>query len=113
APARHGETPADSAAAEARRRQRAANAAADTSPRRTPTTRERAAALRLGPTQCHDITAYPAIGLAGGACAGYGFLLDIRDVANPRRISAVADSNFSFWHSATFNNDGTKILFSD
>ena len=26
---------------------------------------------------------YPAIGLAGGACGGYGLLLDIRDVANP------------------------------
>jgi hypothetical protein len=69
--------------------------------------------LRPGPTQCHDITAYPAIGLAGGACGGYGLLLDIRDVAHPKRIGAVADSNFSFWHSATFNNDGTKILFSD
>ena len=69
--------------------------------------------LHRGPTQCHDITAYPAIGLAGGACAGYGFLLDIRDPAHPRRIAAVADSNFSFWHSATFNNDGTKILFTD
>jgi hypothetical protein len=68
---------------------------------------------RHGPTQCHDITVYPAIGLAGGACGGYGLLLDIRDVANPRRIGAVADSNFSFWHSATFNNDGTKILFTD
>jgi hypothetical protein len=66
-----------------------------------------------GPTQCHDITVYPAIGLAGGACGGYGLLLDIRDVANPKRIAAVADSNFSFWHSATFNNDGTKILFTD
>src|SRR5688572_5560644 len=66
-----------------------------------------------GPTQCHDITVYPAIGLGGGACGGYGLLLDIRDVANPRRIGAVADSNFSFWHSATFNNDGTKILFTD
>jgi hypothetical protein len=66
-----------------------------------------------GPTQCHDITVYSSIGLAGGACAGYGFLLDISDVAHPRRIGAVADSNFSFWHSATFNNDGTKILFSD
>ena len=66
-----------------------------------------------GPTQCHDITVYPAIGLAGGACGGYGLLLDIHDVANPRRIGAVADSNFSFWHSATFNNDGTKILFTD
>ena len=66
-----------------------------------------------GPTQCHDITVYPAIGLGGGACGGYGLLLDIRDVANPRRIGAVADSNFSFWHSATFNNDGSKILFTD
>jgi hypothetical protein len=68
---------------------------------------------RPGPTQCHDITVYPAIGLAGGACGGYGLLLDIRDVTNPRRIGAAADSNFSFWHSATFNNDGSKILFTD
>ncbi len=66
-----------------------------------------------GPTQCHDITVYPAIGLAGGACGGYGLLLDISDPAHPTRIGAVADSNFSYWHSATFNNDGTKILFSD
>jgi hypothetical protein len=68
---------------------------------------------RTGPTQCHDITVYPAIGLAGGACGGYGLLLDIRDAANPRRIGAVADSNFSFWHSATFSNDGSSILFTD
>ena len=72
-------------------------------------------ALRQGRavTQCHDITVYPAIGLAGGACAGYGLLLDIRDPANPKRIGEVADPNFSFWHSATFNNDGTKVLFTD
>jgi LVIVD repeat-containing protein len=68
---------------------------------------------RGGPTQCHDITVYPAIGLAGGACGGYGLLLDISNPAQPVRIGAVADSNFSFWHSATFNNDGTKVLFSD
>ncbi|MDH5316312.1 MAG: hypothetical protein OEW44_07510, partial [Gemmatimonadota bacterium] len=68
---------------------------------------------RPGPTQCHDITVFPAIGLAGGACEGYGLLLDIRDPANPVRIAAAADSNFSYWHSATFNNDGTKLLFSD
>jgi hypothetical protein len=68
---------------------------------------------RPGPTQCHDITVYPEIGLAGGACGGYGLLLDIRDPAHPARIGAVADSNFAYWHSATFNNDGTKILFSD
>jgi hypothetical protein len=67
----------------------------------------------LGPTQCHDITVYPAIGLAGGACEGYGLLLDISDPANPRRLAAASDSNFSYWHSATFNNDGTKVLFTD
>ena len=70
-------------------------------------------APRPGPVQCHDITVYPALGVAGGACAGYGLLLDIRDPAHPRRVAAVADSNFSFWHSATFNNDGTKLLFTD
>ena len=63
--------------------------------------------------QCHDITVYPGKGLAGGACEGHGILLDIRDPANPKRLDAVADSNFAYWHSATFNNDGTKILFSD
>jgi len=68
---------------------------------------------RPGPTQCHDITLYPAIGLAGGACEGYGLLLDISDPVNPKRIAAVADSNFAYWHSATFNNDGTKVIFTD
>jgi hypothetical protein len=66
-----------------------------------------------GPTQCHDITVYPAIGYAGGACEGYGMLLDIHDPAHPVRLDAASDSNFSYWHSATFNNDGTKLLFSD
>ena len=63
--------------------------------------------------QCHDITVYPSVGLAGGACEGHGILLDISDVANPKRLDAAADSNFAYWHSATFNNDGTKVLFSD
>ena len=66
-----------------------------------------------GPNQCHDITLYPAIGLAGGACEGYGLLLDISDPANPVRIDAVSDKNFSYWHSATFSNDGSKVLFTD
>ncbi len=66
-----------------------------------------------GPTQCHDITVYPAIGLAGGACEGYGLLLDISDPANPRRIDAVADTNFSYWHNATFSNDGSTVVFGD
>jgi hypothetical protein len=64
-------------------------------------------------SQCHDITVYPSLGLAGGACEGHGLLLDIRNPAAPVRIDAVADSNFAYWHSATINNDGTKILFSD
>ncbi len=67
----------------------------------------------MGPTQCHDITVYPMIGLAGGACEGYGLLLDISDPVDPIRLAAVADSNFSYWHSATFNNDGSAILFTD
>ena len=66
-----------------------------------------------GPTQCHDITVYPEIGLAGGACEGYGLLLDISDPANPVRVAAVADSNFAYWHSATFNNDGSTVVFTD
>ncbi|HET7190261.1 MAG TPA: hypothetical protein VFI52_19050 [Gemmatimonadaceae bacterium] len=72
-----------------------------------------APAVRTGPNQCHDITVYPAIGLAGGACGGYGLLLDIHDPINPKRLQAVGDTNFAFWHSATFNNDGTKLLFTD
>ncbi len=64
-------------------------------------------------TSCHDITVYPQIGLAGGACEGFGMLLDISDPAHPSRLDAVSDSNFSYWHSATFSNDGTKLLFSD
>ncbi len=98
--AKHAELPADVAAMEARMR-----AAGRTMRPNRP--------ANMGPVQCHDITVYPAIGLAGGACGGYGLLLDIRDPANPKRLYAAADSNFSFWHSATFNNDGTKMLFTD
>jgi hypothetical protein len=64
-------------------------------------------------TSCHDITAYPQIGLAAGACQGNGVLFDIRDPANPVRIAEVTDPNFAYWHSATFNNDGTKVIFTD
>jgi hypothetical protein len=71
------------------------------------------AAPPTGPNQCHDITVYPQIGLAGGACAGLGLLIDIKDAAHPYRIDMASDANMSFWHSATFNNDGTKVLFSD
>jgi hypothetical protein len=66
-----------------------------------------------GPNQCHDITVYPDIGFAGGACGGYGLLLNIREVTNPFRVDEVADINMSFWHSATFSNDGSKVLFTD
>ncbi len=63
--------------------------------------------------QCHDITAFPELGLAAGACSGNGILLDISDPVNPRRIGEVSDPNFAYWHSATFNNDGTVIVFTD
>ncbi|MFL5538347.1 MAG: LVIVD repeat-containing protein [Longimicrobiaceae bacterium] len=63
--------------------------------------------------QCHDVTVYPEIGLAAGACAGNGILLDIRDPVHPRRIDEVSDPNFAYWHSATFSNDGSKVLYSD
>jgi hypothetical protein len=66
-----------------------------------------------GPTQCHDITVYPELGLAGGACEGYGLLLDIRNPTAPLRLDAAADPNFAYWHSATFNNDGTTLIFTD
>jgi hypothetical protein len=66
-----------------------------------------------GPSQCHDMTAYPAMGLAAGACSGYGLLLNIKDPLHPVRLQAVADSNFAFWHSATFNNNATTLLFTD
>jgi hypothetical protein len=63
--------------------------------------------------QCHDITVYSAIGLAAGACSGNGILLDIKDPANPKRIDAVNDPNYAYWHSASFSNDGKKVVFTD
>ena len=63
--------------------------------------------------QCHDITVYPEMGLAAGACSGNGILMDIKDPKNPKRLDYVADKNFAYWHSATFNNDGTKVIFTD
>ena len=63
--------------------------------------------------QCHDITVYPELGLAAGACAGNGILLDIKDPANPKRIDAVNDKNYAYWHSASFSNDGKKVVFTD
>ena len=63
--------------------------------------------------QCHDITAFPEMGIAGGACSGNGIILDIKDPANPKRIKEMTDPNFAYWHSATFNNDGTKVVFTD
>ncbi|MFN3668568.1 MAG: LVIVD repeat-containing protein [Brevundimonas sp.] len=63
--------------------------------------------------QCHDITVYPEIGLAGGACSGNGILLDIADPENPRRVSDIFDPDMAYWHSATFNNAGDKVVFTD
>ncbi len=66
-----------------------------------------------GTDKCHDITIYSALGLAAGACSGNGILLDISNPVNPVRIAAVSDPNYAFWHSANFNNAGTKVLFTD
>ncbi len=63
--------------------------------------------------RCHDITAYPELGLAAGACSGNGILLDISEPVSPTRVDQVIDSGFAYWHSATFNNDGTKLIFTD
>ena len=63
--------------------------------------------------ECHDITVFPELGIAAGACSGNGILFDISDPLNPQRMDAVVDRGFAYWHSATFNNDGTKVLFTD
>ena len=63
--------------------------------------------------QCHDITVYSQLGLAAGACSGNGILLDIKDPANPKRLDAVNDPNYAYWHSASFSNDGKKVVFTD
>jgi hypothetical protein len=63
--------------------------------------------------QCHDITVFAEMGLAAGACSGNGILLDIKDPVHPVRLDDVSDKNFAYWHSATFNNDGTKVIFTD
>lgn len=63
--------------------------------------------------QCHDITVFPAKNLAAGACSGNGIIFDISNPLKPKRIDAVTDQGFAYWHSATFNNDGTKVLFTD
>ena len=63
--------------------------------------------------QCHDITVDSSLGLAAGACSGNGILLDIKDPVHPKRVDAVNDPNYSYWHSATFSNDGTKVVFTD
>jgi hypothetical protein len=63
--------------------------------------------------QCHDITVYSSLGLAAGACSGNGIILDIRDPVHPKRLDAVNDPNYSYWHSASFSNDGKKVVFTD
>ena len=68
---------------------------------------------RGGPSGCHDLTAYPAMNLVAGACGSYGILLDASDPENPVRLDAVADDNFSLWHTAVFSNDGSSVVFTD
>ena len=63
--------------------------------------------------QCHDITVFPSANIAAGACSGNGILFDISDPYNPKRLDVATDIGFAYWHSATFNNDGTKVIFTD
>ena len=63
--------------------------------------------------QCHDITVFPTRKLAAGACSGNGIIFDISDPLKPKRLDVVTDKGFAYWHSATFNNDGTKVIFTD
>jgi hypothetical protein len=94
--------PAPRAASRAPRRPRAAADSARPAP--PPPT---------GPRNCHDVTAYPAMNLLAGACSSYGLLVDISNPLKPRRLDAVADTNFSLWHTAVFSNDGKKVVFTD
>jgi hypothetical protein len=74
---------------------------------------EMAALMATGPRNCHDVTSYPEMGLLAGACGSYGLLVDISNPERPRRLDAVADTNFSLWHTAVFSNDGKKVVFTD
>ncbi len=112
APTSHGGSPADTAGGRGARGAGAGRGGA-AGPGRGGAPAADPNAPRPGPNQCHDITVYPAVGLAGGACGGYGLLLDIKDPTNPKRIDFAGDSNFAYWHSATFNNEGTKVVFTD
>ncbi|MBL0173310.1 MAG: hypothetical protein IPP90_22010 [Gemmatimonadaceae bacterium] len=66
-----------------------------------------------GPRNCHDVSVYPEKHLLAGACGSYGILVDISNPEKPIRLDAVADTNFSLWHTAVFSNDGSKVVFTD
>ena len=93
----------------------AAPRAASRAPRRprTPADSTRPTPAPSGPRNCHDVTAYPAVGLLAGACASHGLLVDISDPLKPVRLDAVSDTNFSLWHTAVFSNDGKRVVFTD
>jgi hypothetical protein len=93
----------------------AAPRAASRQPRRprTPADSARPAPRPTGPRNCHDVTAYPAVGLLAGACASHGILVDISNPLEPKRLDALTDTNFSLWHTAVFSNDGSKVVFTD
>jgi len=82
-------------------------------PRRGNQPAPQATATPTGPRNCHDVSAYPAFGLLAGACGSHGLLVDVSNPEKPVRLDAVADTNFSLWHTAVFSNDGTKLLFTD
>ena len=93
----------------------AAPRAASRPPRRARASSDstRPAPRPTGPRNCHDVTSYPEMGLLAGACASHGLLVDISDPLKPVRLDAVADTNFSLWHTAVFSNDGRKVVFTD
>ena len=77
------------------------------------TTRQAPPPAPTGPRNCHDVTAYPAMGLLAGACGSYGLLVDVSNPEKPIRLDAKSDTNFSLWHTAVFSNDGKKVVFTD
>jgi len=97
--------PAPRAAGRAARGQRP-RAPGDTTPQPPPP-------APTGPRNCHDVTAYPSVGLLAGACGSYGLLVDVSNPEKPVRLDARSDTNFSLWHTAVFSNDGKKVVFTD
>lgn len=71
-------------------------------------------AMPDGPRNCHDVTAYPEVGLLAASCSTHSILVDIKNPEKPFRISALADTNnYQGRHTAAFSNDGKKLIQTD